>query len=142
MSNTSLRSGELAELAGVSSDTLRYYERKGVLARPRRSANGYRLYPPEAVQRVALIRRALALGFTLDELAPVLRVRDGGGAPCKQVRELVAKKLAGIEAQLLDLARLRDDLRDTLQDWDARLSNRRNGERVGLLETRSKEKKS
>jgi DNA-binding transcriptional MerR regulator len=142
MSNTSLRSGELAELAGVSSDTLRYYERKGVLARPRRSANGYRLYPPEAVQRVALIRRALALGFTLDELAPVLRVRDGGGAPCKQVRELVAKKLAGIEAQLVDLARLRDDLRDTLQDWDARLSNRRNGERVGLLETRSKEKKS
>ena len=142
MSNTSLRSGELAELAGVSSDTLRYYERKGVLARPRRSANGYRLYPPEAVQRVALIRRALALGFTLDELAPVLRVRDGGGAPCKQVRELVAKKLAGIEAQLVDLARLRNELRDTLQDWDARLSNRRNGERVGLLETRSKEKKS
>ena len=70
------RSGELAELAGVSSDTLRHYERKGVLARPLRKANNYRLYPTSALQRVRLILRAIAVGFTLDELASVLSVRD------------------------------------------------------------------
>jgi hypothetical protein len=69
------RSGELAELAGVSSDTLRHYERKGVLARPLRKANDYRQYPVSALQRVRLIRRAIAVGFTLDELASVFSVR-------------------------------------------------------------------
>ena len=144
MSDRTLRSGQLAEATGVSSDTLRYYERKGVLARPRRSANGYRLYPFEAIKRVSLIRRALLLGFTLDELAPVLRVRDEGGAPCKEVRELVARKLSNVESQLIDLVALRDELRKTLQDWDGRLAQRKNGDRVGLLEDhqkRSKEKK-
>jgi DNA-binding transcriptional MerR regulator len=77
-----LSSGELADLAGVSRDTLRHYERKGVLPRPLRSQNSYRQYPPEALQRVQLVRRALSVGFTLDELAKVLKVRDGGGAPC------------------------------------------------------------
>ena len=58
------RSGELAELAGVSTDTLRHYERKGVLARPLRTANDYRQYPATALQRVRLVRRALSVGFT------------------------------------------------------------------------------
>ena len=59
--------GELAHRVGVSTDTLRHYERKGVLPRPRRGANGYRMYPASAVDRVTLIRRALAVGFTLDD---------------------------------------------------------------------------
>ena len=70
------RSGELAELAGVSTDTLRHYEYKGVLAHPLRKTNGYRQYPASALPRVRLIRRALAVGFTLDELAAVLHVRE------------------------------------------------------------------
>ena len=74
--NGALSSGKLADLAGVSRDTLRHYERKGVLPRALRSQNGYRQYPPEALQRVQLIRRALSVGFTLDELAKVLKVRD------------------------------------------------------------------
>src|ERR1700730_16243192 len=90
------RSGELAELAGISTDTLRHYERKSVLPRPLRKANGYRQYPASALQRVRVIRRALAVGFTLDELAGVLSVRDSGGAPCKEVRALAAAKLSDI----------------------------------------------
>ena len=73
-----LRSGEVARRAGVSADTLRHYEQRGLLGKPRRLANGYRAYPPEALDRVLLIQRALAVGFTLDELAELLRARDGG----------------------------------------------------------------
>src|SRR2546430_14410938 len=102
---------------------------------PRRSANGYRQYPPEALQRVQLIRRALSVGFTLDELARILNVRDRGGAPCEEVRNLAAQKLSNIETQLRDLTKLRDQLRNTLRDWNARLAGRVRGERVGLLES-------
>src|SRR5215213_2862435 len=95
-----LRSGELARLAGVSTDTLRHYERKGVLAKPRRDANGYRAYGPEAVERVRLVRRALSVGFTLDELARILKERATCRAPCRSVRELAAAKLAEVEERL------------------------------------------
>jgi len=128
-------SGELARLVGVSTDTLRHYERKGVLARPRRALNGYREYPEEAFERVKLVRSALTVGFTLDELAGILRVRDAGGAPCHDVRALAAGKLSEIEARLRDLMDVREDLRYTLRLWDARLSEVEPGTRAGLLET-------
>ena len=129
------RSGELAELAGVSTDTLRHYERKGVLTRPLRRANGYRQYPVSALQRVQLIRRALAVGFTLDELAAVLRVRDQGGAPCAEVRALAAGKLSEVETRLREMTNLRNELQAVLKDWDLRLTQRRPGQRASLLES-------
>jgi DNA-binding transcriptional MerR regulator len=130
-----LRSGELAKLADVSSDTLRHYERRGLLARPRRSRNGYREYPASALDRVRLIRRALGVGFTLEELSGILAVRDRGGAPCHQVRALAGTKLTEVEAQLRDLAGLRGELRRLLKSWDALLENKSASERAGLLET-------
>jgi DNA-binding transcriptional MerR regulator len=133
--NGALSSGELAGLAGVSRDTLRHYERKGVLPRPRRGRNAYRRYPPEALQRVQLVRRALSVGFTLDELARVLKVRDAGGAPCEEVRKLAAQKLLNVQDQLRELTALRDDLQKTLKDWDARLVRRAEGKRANLLES-------
>jgi len=132
-----MRAGSLAREAGVSTDTLRHYERKGVLPKPRRSPNGYREYPPEALARVLLVRRALVFGFTLDELARVLRARDRGGSPCREVRALAASKLAGVEARLGELAALRDELRATLDEWDARLSKTGKGVRANLLESLS-----
>jgi len=136
-SNGALSSGELADLAGVSRDTLRHYERKGVLPRPLRGHNGYRKYPPEALQRVQLVRRALTVGFTLDELARVLKVRDGGGAPCEEVRRLAAQKLLNVQDQLRELTALRDEIQQTLNDWDARLAHRLQGKRANLLESLS-----
>lgn len=129
----SFRSGELARLAGVSTDTLRHYERKGLLA-PRRAANGYRRYPPEALDRVRMVRRALAVGFTLDELARLLRIRDRGGAPCRRVRALAAAKLEEIEGHIRGLRAMRDDLRARIGEWDARLARTPKGERAWLLE--------
>lgn len=130
-----LRSGELARLAGVSTDTLRHYERKGLLVRPRRSANGYREYPASDLDRVRLVRGALGIGFTLEELARILSVRDRGGAPCHEVRALAGTKLAEVETQLGELARLRDELRRLLKNWDALLAKNSPPERASLLES-------
>src|SRR5437763_5606183 len=118
---TYMRAGELARAAGVSTDTLRHYERKGVLPKPRRSPNGYREYASESLARVLLVRRALAFGFTLDELARVLRARERGGAPCREVRALAAEKVTALDARLHDLAFMRDELHGRLDGSDSRL---------------------
>jgi DNA-binding transcriptional MerR regulator len=124
----------LAERAGVSPDTLRHYERKGVLPLPPRSTNGYRRYPESAVARVQLIQRALAVGFTLDELARVLRERQAGGAPCRKVYALVAERLAALDHQLRVLTALRKDLEVLLADWDDRLQQVPPGRQARLLD--------
>ncbi|HYX30204.1 MAG TPA: heavy metal-responsive transcriptional regulator [Pyrinomonadaceae bacterium] len=128
-----VRIGELANAAGVSPDTLRHYERKGVLQRARRSGNGYREYPKQAVLRVRMIRQALSLGFTLDELSEVFKVADRGGIPCQRVRNLAAEKLSNIEVDLKEMMKLRNDLRQTLNDWDTRLAHTAPGHQAGLL---------
>jgi MerR family copper efflux transcriptional regulator len=126
--------GALARLTGVSSDTLRHYEKVGVLPKPPRTASGYRQYPESAVQRVRMVRRAMAIGFTLEELARVLQTRDRGGAPCRRVRELAASKLENVEEQLVEMTLLRDQLRTLLETWDNRLAQTPPGERALLLE--------
>jgi DNA-binding transcriptional MerR regulator len=130
-----LSAGELARRAGVSTDTLRHYERKGVIAPPPRGANGYRRYPEEMLARVQLIRRALGLGFTLDDLAGVLRIRDRGGVPCGRVRALAATKLADVETRLRELVTLRNDLRAALRTWDTQLATTPAGKRAKLLDS-------
>lgn len=126
--------GELAKAAGVSTDTLRHYERKGVL-HSQRAGNGYREYPKDALERVRLVRQGLAIGFTLDELRSIFKVFDRGGAPCQQVRSLAANKLAQIETHLQEVIALRDDLKNALKDWDKRLAKTASGQRAGLLKT-------
>jgi len=134
-SDEPLQAGELARRTGVSKDTLRFYEQKGLLGRPERRANNYRVYPPEAVARVLWVRRVLAAGFTVDELARILAERDRGGVPCRKVRALGAVKLAEIEERLRQLAGARDTLISLLAEWDRRLAETPPGERAGLLES-------
>jgi len=126
--------GELAKHAGVSTDTLRHYERKRVLPGPRRSTSGYRMYTPDALERVRLIRRALAVGFTLDELAVILAERDRGGAPCQQVYALAVEKLQRVEDQLSELIALREDLKELVSSWGSRISKNGKGGPSRLLE--------
>jgi DNA-binding transcriptional MerR regulator len=130
-----LRSGELARSTGVSTDTLRHYERIGVLPRPARTAGGYRQYPPETADRVHMVRQALALGFSLAELARILRVRDRGGAPCRQVHALAVEKLVYLDRQIAGLAALRGQLQTIVARWGSQLDGTPEGERAGLLES-------
>ncbi|HJP95093.1 MAG TPA: MerR family transcriptional regulator [Pyrinomonadaceae bacterium] len=122
----------MARATGVSTDTLRHYERKGVL-HSLRAKNGYREYPEGMLERVQMIRKALAIGFTLDELRAVLNVFDRGGVPCREVRNLAANKLSQIETHLKEVIALRDELKEALKDWDKRLAKTASGERANLL---------
>jgi DNA-binding transcriptional MerR regulator len=133
-SEKQLRSGELAKAAGVSTDTLRHYECLGLLPRPRRTRSNYRQYSPDAVQRVELIQRALSVGFSLAELARVLRVRDAGGAPCQHVRALAADKLNQIDRRLRELVAMQKLLKQLIADCDERLKRTPDGQRAVLLE--------
>ena len=116
-----LLSGELARLSGVSSDTIRFYERQGLLLKPERYANGYRKYPADSLQRVRLIRAALAVGFTIDELSRILRIRNQGGKPCHDVVRLALQKLQQIETTIRDLKRMQKDLKTCVREWEQTL---------------------
>ena len=102
--------GKLASAAEVGVDTIRFYERAGLLKKPARSASGYRLYGAADAARLRFIRRAKALGFSLDEIVELLKLNDGGGRR-SAVRALAEKRLAEIEQKLVDFGRMRDTLR-------------------------------
>lgn len=127
--------GELAEATGVSRDTLRHYERKGVLARPVRSPNGYRLYSANLIERVKMIRRALAVGFTLDEIAQIFAERSRGNAPCREVYALAVTKLENVKERISEMEVLRGELESLVLEWDGKLVGVAGTEPVHLLET-------
>jgi DNA-binding transcriptional MerR regulator len=129
-----MRSGELARRAGVSADTLRHYETLGLLPTPRRTSGNYREYAPEAAERVQLIRNALAMGFSLRELASILKIRDQGGIPCGEVRRMAADKVAAIIMQIEELTSYRDHLQQVLTEWDVRLRQTGKHQRAYLLQ--------
>ncbi len=130
-----LLTGELAKACGVSNDTIRHYERKGVIPAAVRDGSGYRRYPEETIERVRLVRRALGIGFTLDELARIFRQRASGRPPCRDVRELGAKKLADLDERIVEMLAVRDALAATLESWDDRLTTTPQGQMAYLLET-------
>lgn len=99
-----MMTGELAKRAGVNVETLRFYERKGLLPVPPRRASGYREYPPDSVTRIRFIKRAQDLGFTLGEIGELLGLRGGGkGATPADVREHAERKLADVRRKIADL---------------------------------------
>src|ERR1700704_6957663 len=98
-----MQSGELARQAGVSTDTLRHYERLGLLLKAPRTPGGYRDYPAQTLERVRLIRRALSVGFSLPELTAILKIRDQGGVPCQQVRAIAESKLTQVKEKIREL---------------------------------------
>ena len=98
--------GALATESGVNIETIRYYEKIGVMPKPSRSASGYRLYAPEHLKRLTFIRRGRELGFTLDELRGLLRLVDGHSYTCAEVRTLTLDHVADIRRKIADLKRL------------------------------------
>lgn len=130
-----LTTGRLAASAGVSADSIRHYEKLGLLAKPLRTASGYRLYTAECVARVAIIRSAVKAGFSLRELAGIFKERDAGGAPCRRVADLASEKIAALENRILELTQLRDWLSSTVNTWEKRLRQTRPGKQARLLES-------
>jgi Hg(II)-responsive transcriptional regulator len=103
MDRETLRTGEVAAQAGVNIQTLRYYERRGLLQEPERRASGYREYPPDAVQIVRFIKRAQEIGFTLTEIEALLRLRSDQRASCAEVRSAAQAKIEDIEQKIRSL---------------------------------------
>ncbi|WP_337869999.1 heavy metal-responsive transcriptional regulator [Meiothermus sp.] len=109
------RIGALAQASGVSRDTLRFYERAGLLRPEGRSEGGYRLYDEEAFQRLRFIKQAQALGLSLEEIRAVLEVMHEGQPPCADVRQILRQKVALLEERIAELTALRDDLVSRLE---------------------------
>lgn len=107
MDHETLRTGEVAAQAGVNVQTLRYYERRGLLEDPGRRASGYREYRPDAVRLIRFIKRAQELGFTLAEVEELLRLRSDRTASCSQVRAAAETKIEDIERKIRALRAMR-----------------------------------
>jgi len=127
--------GKIAAAAGVTSDTIRYYERMKLLPKPTRTAAGYRQYPQAIVSRLALIRNAQRFGFSLVEIAGFLRVRDSGGRPCEVVRSAAERMLSAVDEQIHSLVARREQMCRTLEQWDATLQRTPPAKQARLLET-------
>jgi MerR family transcriptional regulator, copper efflux regulator len=110
MMETAMKIGELARRAGVGVDTLRYYEKEGLLPPPRRMASGYRSYAASDVQRVQFVRRSKTLGFTLPEIRELLALSDDDRRDMAALRETARRKLADLDTRLAELHRVRDGL--------------------------------
>jgi MerR family transcriptional regulator, copper efflux regulator len=120
---------------GVSSDTVRYYEKHGLLPTAPRSTCGYRIFPRESLNRIRVIRHALAIGLTVRDLSGIFRERDRGGAPCLRVRRLAGEKLVALEAAIRELRSSRQELLAAILEWDRLLAKTPKGKPARLLES-------
>jgi Hg(II)-responsive transcriptional regulator len=114
----SLRIGELAARASVNVQTIRYYERRGLLAEPHRTPAGYRLFPPEAVRIVRFIKGAQGLGFALEEIERLLQLRHDRVTSCHEVKTLAQAKIEAVEEKLRRLAALKGALETLVRSCD------------------------
>lgn len=114
---TELTIGKLADAAGVNIETIRYYQRRGLLDEPPKPLGGHRRYAPEQAKRVRFIKRAQALGFTLDEVGALLTLDVA--CACGETRALAVRKLGLIEQKMADLAAMRQALGGLVQQCDA-----------------------
>ena len=127
-----LRIGEVARQSGVAIETLRFYEKSGLLQPSGRTQSGYRLYNREIFERLSFIKKAQSVGFRLEEIARLVEEAEAGKRPCKDVRRLAAQKLATLEARIRELQRYRRELKQTLDAWEH--VGERDGYVCGLIE--------
>lgn len=116
----SLLIGQVAGHAGVPAATIRYYESIGLLKPPARSAAGYRRYSQGTVEELAFIKKAQALGFSLDEIGEVLAISRAGRTPCERVLAIAHRHLAAVDERIRQLQRFRAQLAAALAKWDGK----------------------
>lgn len=113
-----MRIGELARAAGVKAETIRYYEREGILASPPRTQANYRDYGPEEARRLHFIRRARDLGFSMTRIRDLLELADDRSRSCDAVDTLARTHLSEVERKIADLEALRNELRRMLENCE------------------------
>ena len=123
--SSELRIGELASAAGVSADTVRYYERRKLIPRPSRTAAGYRVYSDQDVERVQFIKRAQSLGLSLDEIKAFLPVSRKSLSECRQISELLSNKLAELDRRIAEMTGFRKTLSMYLKECEEALAGKR-----------------
>lgn len=117
MTKKPLLIGKLAKLSGVKPDTIRFYERSGLLPKPSRTASDYRVYNDDALRQVRFIRKAQTLGFSLDEIRRIMSLRGQGKDTCRCVVAMAEATLAETETKLTELHKFKDKLTTNLERW-------------------------
>jgi DNA-binding transcriptional MerR regulator len=133
-----LKIGEVARESGIGIEALRFYERSGLLGKPARTQAGYRLYDAGVLERLAFIKKAQTLGFSLDEIGRIIRDAESGASPCDEVREIVRRRLTELDERMREMQRYRRELAKTLAEWDA--VGRAPGHICGLIEATEMQK--
>ena len=127
-----LKIGDVSKRSGIGIEALRFYEKSGLLDKPSRTYSGYRVYGEEVLERLAFIKRAQALGFSLDEIRQIVDDARKGESPCDEVREIVRRRMEELDERLRELQRYRRELKSTLEEWDK--VGRAPGHICGLIE--------
>ena len=110
--------GEVSKIMGVGIETLRFYEKSGLLDRPARTASGYRVYGAAILDRLSFIKKAQVLGFTLDEIRELIAHKRAGENPCTHVRAKVKSRLADLDERIQQMIAYRDELKAELKQWE------------------------
>ena len=118
LSEKQLKIGEVSRLSGIGIEALRFYEKSGLLDRPGRTYSGYRLYDESVLERLAFIKQAQVLGFTLDEIKQLISHKRAGENPCAEVREIVRSRLTELNERIEQMIHYRDELTAALAEWD------------------------
>lgn len=128
-----LKIGEVAKRSGVGVESLRFYESRGLIEPAGRTPSGYRMYDSSVFERLSFIKKAQAVGFTLDEIAWVIQESKQGRRPCAEVREMAEARLTELDEKLAELKRYRQELKKTIDAWNER--GEADGMVCGLIES-------
>lgn len=127
-----LKIGEVSKRSGIGIEALRFYEKSGLLDKAERTDSGYRMYDTGVLERIAFIKQAQVLGFSLDEIKRIIDERRAGQSPCADVRELVRLRLHELDERMKEMQRYRQELATTLAEWDE--AGEAEGHICGLIE--------
>lgn len=127
-----LKIGEVSKRSGIGIEALRFYEKSGLVDRPGRTYSGYRLYDESVLERLAFVKKAQILGFSLDEIKELINHKRKGESPCAEVREVVRVRLDELNERIAQMIQYRDELSAALTDWDE--MGEADGHVCGLIE--------
>lgn len=127
-----LKIGDVAKLSGIGIEALRFYEKSGLLEHPARTESGYRMYGRDVLERLAFIKQAQTLGFSLEEIRRIVADARAGQSPCDEVREIVRHRLEELDERMREMRRYRRELAETLAEWDEK--GQAPGHICGLIE--------